>query len=184
MAFIIGLASSSDYETLRPALRNVVHDVFARELHEHMPSFRKRIDIKLPSGDSAFSWSPVDGLTLFIVLEVNRDWDAFNVNLAWNGSSAELPRTLGMEPSDAPFNRSHRFPLHRLWETNAGNPWHWEIEALPKLGASSTNLNDDAQDTSMQARASRLATEAVRSVWTTGAHYFQSVIRQYLEGTI
>jgi hypothetical protein len=158
---------------------------FEAEMGKRCPSFSLRRDIRVPSGDLVFSASPLKGLTFFVILELDRDWDAFNINLAWNAGSDELPRLLGMLPSEAPFQRQHRFPLHRLADSSAEqHPWYWQVVPIPVLGDSAAWASSERDESGLVDRARELVREAVNQLVELGLPYFESITRRAFAGEV
>src|SRR6266542_1022492 len=100
---------------MQKKLRRVLDRRFQEEMERQMPEFVLRTDIPVPRGDKVFCFSPAQALTLFVVLEIKEDWDAFNIALAWNAAGEDFVRFAGMKPSDAPVHGKLRFPLYLLW---------------------------------------------------------------------
>jgi hypothetical protein len=170
---------------MKQDLARVVRREFEAEMKRNCPSFVLRRDIRLPGGDLAFVAQQESGLASFVILELNQDWDAFNVDLAWNATSDELPRILGMLPSDPPFARQHRFPLHRLIDpSQSQHPWHWQVAPIPALSDVESWTRPKIDEPAHLNRARQLARDAVQQVVAVGLPYFNVMANKVRLGEI
>jgi hypothetical protein len=162
---------------MRKDLRIALTNEFEREIRRRLPQFSRRSDIRVPSGDQVYSWTPGDGsLTFFLILELNRDWDSFNVALAWNAAGGDLPRYAAMTPKDQPTDGQLRFPLYGLWqESPVSNPWYWEVRPSPRLDDPASWIGEDPNAAGFADRARVLARDVVANVEEKGLPYFERV---------
>lgn len=168
---------------MKSQLRKRLHRLFMENLVSRLPGFSLLQGAKLPAGDLAFVATPYPGLSLFVVLEVNHDSDAFNVALAWSVGDGELPRFGAMEPTDPPVGGKHRFSLSRLWETGTSrDPWYWRLAPLPTLADTDAWLAADLPFSELQQRLESLATDALDRQADHAASYFATVMERHRPG--
>lgn len=131
---------------------------------------------RVPKGDLVFSHATPAGVVYFVILEINPNFDAFTVSLAWNRQSDELPRLLGMAPTDAPHQGAMRFPLPLLFDESARqDPWFWKIVEAPGIEDTAAWLAGAPPKEHLWARASSLAEDALQRLETAGSKYFAGI---------
>ncbi len=131
---------------------------------------------RVPKGDLVFSHTTPADVVCFVILEINPNLDAFTVSLAWNSRSDELPRLLGMAPTDAAHQGAMRFPLPLLFDESARqDPWFWKIVEAPRIEDTAAWLADAPPNEHLWARASSLAEDALQRLETAGLEYFSGV---------
>jgi hypothetical protein len=161
---------------MRKDLRIALAKEFENESRRRLPQFSRRSDIRVPSGDQVYSWTPGGSLTFFLILEVNRDLDSFNVALGWNTGGDDLPRYAALTPEDQPVDGKLRFPLYLLWqESRVTNPWHWEVRPSPRLEDAATWVGGDDNAEELVDRVRALAREVVGRLEEHGLPYFRRV---------
>lgn len=147
------------------------------QVPNRLPGFCLHQGVDVPRGDLVFLSRPRAGLALFVVLEVNRDSDAFNIALAWSAGDDELPRVAAMEPTDAPVGNKHRFSFSRLWDTGTSrDPWHWRVSPLPSLEDTDAWLAPELSDSDLKQRLESLASDALNRLEEDASKYFATVV--------
>jgi hypothetical protein len=151
---------------------------FTKSLRDALPSFIEVKEADIPSGDRLFAWKLSERLTIFVLLEMHRSEEWFNLSVGWSehGKWPRIPRQ--MSPSDPPQDGEMRFRLRRLWETKPRGGW-WELAPrVPLELMASYALNPPPLDEPL-AKVDPLVEDAIGHLQKEGMDYFRQVATEH-----
>lgn len=160
---------------MRSALGKRVRKRFEKRLRDDLPQFQKVEPGYDLEGDLLHGWAVAPDLGFYVLLQIDRKWDRFYVEIGWSRKGRWPVNVPTVRPSDEPVEGELTFRLPWLFDPNARLSLGWEIVPEPELDNIVEALLNPPPVDQLFERTDELVDDAVEHLAREGMAYFRRV---------